>query len=100
MLNLSKVMKILTWPLRRFVEGQRSRQRRIDLTVLWPAILEQAPDRDMAVAAFAHHVYHDPAWLSLNEAEIEDMLLALPTVSHSQRSGPNPSPGATTARTP
>jgi hypothetical protein len=55
----------------------RSRQRRIDLDILWPvckreALARYAPDEalDRARAAFAYHAFNDPAWLCLGEEMI------------------------------
>lgn len=39
-----------------------SRQRAVDLQVLWPACKEMAPDLDHAKAAFMLHAINDPAW--------------------------------------
>jgi hypothetical protein len=47
-----------------------ARQRRIDLRILWPACISQAPNLDDAKAAFAVHAYNDPAWIWLGEDEI------------------------------
>ncbi len=51
-----------------------ARLRRIDLQILWPACKEQAArterQLDHAKAAFAHHAFHDKAWLFLGDAEI------------------------------
>lgn len=40
----------------------RAQQRRTDMSILWPSCLEQAPNRQMAVGAFAIHVMNDTAW--------------------------------------
>jgi hypothetical protein len=47
-----------------------ARQRRIDLRILWPACIAQAPSLHHAKAAFAFHAYNDPAWICLGEDEI------------------------------
>jgi hypothetical protein len=47
-----------------------ARQRQIDLEILWPSCRDQAPDLDVAKAAFAMHAFHDNAWLVLGEDEI------------------------------
>lgn len=52
----------------------RARQRRIDMEILWPVCCEQARDLDHAKAAFAYHVFHDPAWLCLDEQVILDFI--------------------------
>lgn len=40
-----------------------SRQRAIDLRILWPACKEGAASIDHARAAFALHAFNDPAWV-------------------------------------
>ncbi|MDA8119177.1 MAG: hypothetical protein M0Z85_03815 [Gammaproteobacteria bacterium] len=40
-----------------------SRQRSIDMDILWPACKQQARDIDHARAAFAVHAFQDPAWI-------------------------------------
>ena len=47
-----------------------ARQRAIDLQILWPACKEGTSDLNYARAAFATHVFHDPAWLRLGEDKI------------------------------
>lgn len=44
--------------------------RRIDIDILWPACIEQAPNLDLAKAAFTWHVCNDPAWLVLEGQEM------------------------------
>jgi hypothetical protein len=39
-----------------------SRQRAIDLQILWPQCKKIAPDLDHAKAAFMVHAANDPAW--------------------------------------
>ena len=39
-----------------------ARQRAIDIEILWPICVENAPDIDQARAAFAVHAFNDPAW--------------------------------------
>jgi hypothetical protein len=52
------IRKFLLW-----VESLHdAHNRRFDLQVLWPIILEQARDRDAAKAAFYWHVTNDPTW--------------------------------------
>lgn len=46
------------------------RCRALDLKILWPSCRAQAPDLDLARAAFAMHAFNDPAWLWLGEGEI------------------------------
>jgi hypothetical protein len=45
----------------------RARQRKIDLEALWPVCVQGAADLDHARAAFAGHIFSDPAWLELGE---------------------------------
>jgi len=40
-----------------------TRQRAIDLEILWPSCCEMAADLDHAKAAFALHAFNDPAWV-------------------------------------
>jgi len=42
-------------------------QRRIDLAILWPSCRAEAPNLDVAKAAFAVHAFHDRAWLALGD---------------------------------
>ena len=53
------------------------RQRRVDLKILWPACVEQAPNIEEARAVFALHAYDDPAWLALPPEELTRRLHAL-----------------------
>jgi hypothetical protein len=46
------------------------RRRRIDMQVLWPACLKNAPTLDHAKAAFAQHVFHDTAWAEFSPREL------------------------------
>jgi hypothetical protein len=71
----------------------RAAQRRIDLTVLWPACKREAYARreqlpaskegqrlewlDYARAAFAAHAYQDPAWLVLGHDNIAARIAGL-----------------------
>lgn len=54
----------------RIIDWWRARQRAIDLRILWPICVQNAPDIDHAKAAFAIHAFMDPAWLALGEDEI------------------------------
>ena len=63
----------------------RARMRRIDLAILWPTCVEQAPDLDRAKAAFAVHAYNDPAWLALGEEELFRAIDQLRSPSQSGR---------------
>jgi hypothetical protein len=47
-----------------------ARLRRIDLQVLWPTCVQQAASLTDAKAAFAAHVFNDPAWQVLGLQEI------------------------------
>lgn len=53
------------------------RQREVDLQILWPACVLNAPSLYDAKAAFAAHAYNDPAWISLGEDEIYQRIEAL-----------------------
>ena len=57
-------------------EWWHRRQRRIDLTILWPAIHAQASGLDNAKEAFRTHAFSDPAWNGIAWPEIERMLHA------------------------
>lgn len=50
------------------------RMRRIDMEILWPACVRQAPDLEHAKAAFASHVFHDEAWLVLGHDQIVELI--------------------------
>jgi hypothetical protein len=56
--------------LRRLVGMWHSRQRDIDMKILWPTCRDLAPDIDTARACFALHALHDSAWLALGEDEV------------------------------
>ena len=47
-----------------------ARQRGLDMQILWPTLLRQAPTLDHAKAGFAYHAFRDPAWCVLGEDEI------------------------------
>jgi len=47
-----------------------SRQRQIDLNILWPVCVENAPNLEHAKAAFAYHALRDPAWLALGRENV------------------------------
>lgn len=51
-----------------------SRQRKIDLQILWPVCLDQAMTLAQAKAIFAAHAYKDPAWLVLGEKQIFEII--------------------------
>jgi hypothetical protein len=55
----------------------RASQRRFDVEILWPACKAQAGDLEYARAVFAVHAFSDPAWLSLGEAAIFDLIEGL-----------------------
>ena len=57
---------ILDWWYRRL--------RRIDMDILWPECVAQAPDLDHARAAFAVHAYLDRAWKVLGDEEIDKLI--------------------------
>ena len=48
----------------------RTRQRDIDLDILWPICKQEAGSLDHARAIFAVHAFKDQAWLVLGEEEI------------------------------
>jgi hypothetical protein len=52
----------------------RARLRRIDLEILWPTCKREAPDLDHAKAIFAVHAFNDPAWVSLGQARLIEMI--------------------------
>lgn len=47
-----------------------ARQRAIDMQLLWPQCRALAEDLDHAKAAFAVHVFNDPAWLELGRDNV------------------------------
>ncbi len=51
-----------------------ARCRALDLKLLWPSCRTNARDVDHARAAFAMHAFSDPAWQSLGEAGIADII--------------------------
>lgn len=54
-----------------------ARQRRIDMEILWPQLLQQMPIL-AARAVFFRHTKTDPAWRELSEPEILSIVDALP----------------------
>lgn len=57
----------------------RRRQRRIDVEVLWPALLEAANgDRERASFGFHVHMRRDPAYRDMSTIEKVDFVEALP----------------------
>jgi len=46
------------------------RRRKIDIEILWPAILHRAPNIVLARDAFLLHCLTDPAWKSVELPEI------------------------------
>lgn len=58
----------------------RARQRKVDLAILWPVCVENAPDLDHAKAAFAVHAFSDPAWQDFNDDELKRFIDGLPAV--------------------
>lgn len=46
----------------RLMRRWRAMQRAMDLRLLWPVCLREAPDRDMARRLFLCHCMMDPAW--------------------------------------
>jgi len=58
---------VIRWLLDRW----HSRQRTLDMQILWPVCKEQADSLERAKAAFAFHAFHDRAWLCLGEQEIK-----------------------------
>lgn len=63
------------------MEWWHSRQRAIDMDVLWPTCVAQARDLDHAKAAFALHAFNDPAWLCLGEDAIKRAIDDLPNTA-------------------
>lgn len=62
---------LIRWWLRYWRKGQRA----ADLKFLWPACKEIALTLDLAKAAFALHVYEDPAWCEeLSPRELYDFI--------------------------
>lgn len=53
----------------------RKRQRSIDVSILWPACVDQAADLDHARAAFAVHAFNDSAWTEdFDESQIISLI--------------------------
>ncbi len=62
----------------RWVQGLwYARCRKLDIALLWPECVGQAPDIDLARCAFACHAFRDPAWLFLGHDEIYRVINAL-----------------------
>ena len=47
-----------------------SKQRSVDLRILWPLCKKHAADMDKAKAAFAVHAFNDIAWMCLGRDEV------------------------------
>lgn len=58
-------------------EWVRSRQRRLDVTILWPSLKANARNLDKARAAFFVHCAYDPAWSDYNAADLNDYVESL-----------------------
>lgn len=54
-----------------------SRQRAIDLRILWPICKERGRNLDHAKAAFAVHAFHDPAWIGFYGEDLYNVIDAL-----------------------
>ncbi len=55
---------MFSWLLWRWRDYWWSRQRKIDLDILWPTIKEQTHgDMAMAHEIFFMHAFNDPAWV-------------------------------------
>ncbi len=56
--------------IKSIINWWHSRQRSIDLQILWPACKEKSGDIDQAKAVFAVHAFNDAAWTCLGHDEI------------------------------
>ena len=56
--------------IRYLINFWHSRQRSVDLQILWPSCKEHTADLDHAKAAFAVHAFNDAAWTSLGHDEV------------------------------
>ena len=54
-----------------------ARMRRIDMQILWPECIRQAPTLDKAKAAFACHAFNDPAWMALGHDTVYSVIDSL-----------------------
>jgi hypothetical protein len=52
----------------------KSRQRKIDLQILWPTFKEQADDLAGARAAFMAHMSFDSAYEGMTQKELDDFI--------------------------
>lgn len=60
--------------IQRFLDWLIDRpRRRLDMTILWPSLLEQTEDDlDASKAAFFYHITRDPAWTNrFSRAELK-----------------------------
>ncbi len=64
-----------------------ARCRRLDVQLLWPSCLAQAPNLNMARAAFAIHAFADPAWTALGTQELVRSVAALPNLPWARQAG-------------
>lgn len=55
-------------------EKYSERIRKADLEILWPALLDLAPDEESAYESFLLHTKNDRAWAMIPEDEIKKLL--------------------------
>ena len=57
------VMTAVFWLPQAIKHLMWARRRKIDRELLWPMIKDHATSLEQAREAFAHHAFHDPAWV-------------------------------------
>lgn len=71
--------------LRRFMMGcWHTRQRTIDVEVLWPVICSNARDLEHARKAFAWHALRDSAWTVLGSEGVHKAISELPDLTRNR----------------
>ena len=63
--------------IRWLLNSWRGRQRAIDIAILWPSCRETAPTLEDAHAAFTLHTTLDPAWRTLTQDEVDEIVGSL-----------------------
>ena len=77
----------MIWPFTIIRDAWYTHQRLIDIQILWPVCIREAPDLDHAMAAFAIHCFHDPAWLILGEDTIAERVELLGAAAQMELDG-------------
>jgi hypothetical protein len=69
-----RLLSCLWWPFRVVQRFYRSRQRAIDLQILWPAFKRESPTLDDARTGFIIHMGMDDAWKGMSDEELVEFV--------------------------